>query len=477
VWGDGPFHYGLVDSFAFGSNLPPEYPVLAGAKLGYPFLMDFWTACLVAGGAGLREAVVFSNALVFLALLCGAFALFKRLGGRRAALIGLLLFFANGNAGIIHATGNGFALDQDYSHLEDAGLSFMNLTYALFIPQRSILLGFATACCVFFLFYDFVFGKGGKKELFLAGVLAGLSPMAHAHSALAIGLVFAGLFAYKPRREWLWFLLPAAVLGLPQLWWMLGQAQSGFSGVHIGWLNVNEGKSALDFAVFWLRNGWLVLALGALGWFYAKPEAKKFALPFAAFFVIGNTLRFQAWDWDNIKVLSYWFLASACLAGVLIDRLWSAKRNELKALAAFLALAAIASGLLTFAWMAFGSNARYEVYTAQDFKIAEWAKSNTSANAVFVTADSPQDPVSSLAGRKIVMGFTGWLWSHGLAYSERADRVKAFYLDPSCAALRALGAQYALVSPREKSMTPATQAFDSRMRKAYESGGYAVYSC
>jgi len=479
VWGDGPFHYGLVNSFAFGSNLPPEYPVLAGTPLGYPFLMDFWSACLVAGGLDLRSSVVYANALVFLALLCGAYALFKRLGGKRAALIGLLLFFANGNAGIINAAEGGFALDKDYSHLEDAGLWFMNATYSLFVPQRSILLGYAIACCVFILFYDYVFGKAGKRELFFAGVLAGLSPLAHAHSALAIGLVFAAMFAYKPKKEWLWFLAPAAVLGLPQVWWMLGQVRHGFAGVHIGWLNANEGKNLLELAAFWLANGWLILVLGVLGWFYAKkPEAKKFALPFAAFFILGNTIRFQAWDWDNIKILSYWFFASAALAGIFLDRLLSSKKNWLKAAAWLLTLLAIASALLTFAWMVAGSNARYEVYSSQDFRLAEWAKANTPATAVFLTADSPQDPVSSLAGRRIALGFKGWLWSHGLDYSKRSALAEAAYGNPSCATLRQLGVDYVLLSPRERSLNPDYAAFDSApfLAKVFDANEYRVYA-
>ncbi|MFA4946851.1 MAG: DUF6798 domain-containing protein [Candidatus Micrarchaeia archaeon] len=477
VWGDGPFHYGLVNSFANGGNLPPEYPVLAGTRLAYPFLMDYYSGVLVAGGLDLRSAIVYPNAFVFFALLCGAYALFNRLGGKRAALLGILLFFANGNAGVLAGAENGFALDRDYSHLEDAGLYFMNLTYSLFVPQRSILLGYAIACVVFVFLYDYVFARGNRRSLLVAGVLAGLSLFAHAHSALAIGLVAAALFAFKPNRDWLWFVAPAVLLGFPQLLWMLGQAQSGLSGIHVGWLVPNESLNILELFIFWLRNAWLVLVLGTLGFFYAKKETKKFVLPFAFFFALGNLVRFQAWDWDNIKIVSYWFFAWALLAGVFLDKLLDSGKKVVRRAAPLLVFLAIASALLTFAWMCWGSNARYQVYSAGDLALAEWVKTNTPADAVFITADAPQDPVSSLAGRRVVLGFKGWLWSHGLNYRSREKPVEAFYAAPSCLALDALGADYALVSFRENALAPNVAGFEANLTRVYASNGYTVYSC
>lgn len=477
VWGDGPFHYGLINSFVHGANFPPEYPVLDGARLAYPFLMDYFSAVLVAGGLGLREAVVWSNAIVFFALACVAFAFFKRLGGKRVAAIALLLFFLNGNAGVFNAAGNGFELSMDYSHIEAAGLHFMNLTYALFVPQRSILLGYAIAAGVFCLFYDYCFGRGRKESLLLAGILSGLLPMAHAHSALAVGLVFAGVFAFKPGKDWLWFFVPAALLGLPQLAFMLAQAQTGFSGVHLWWLNAVEGRSLFEVAVFWLRNAWLVGILGVIGYFIAKPNTKKFILPFAAFFILGNLVRFQAWDWDNIKILSYWYFAFAGLAAITIDKMWASRKHWVRLVGTALLLLAVASGALTMAWACFGENARYQVYSTADFELAEWVKGSTPANAVFLTGDSPQDPVSSLAGRSIVMGFNGWLWSHGLDYHDRVKLVHDAYREPSCEILKELGADFVLVSHREESLEPNYQAFASApfLEPAYSMNGYSIY--
>ena len=49
--GDLPFHLSIATSFLYGRNFPPEHPELAGARLTYPFLVDFVAAMLMAAGA------------------------------------------------------------------------------------------------------------------------------------------------------------------------------------------------------------------------------------------------------------------------------------------------------------------------------------------------------------------------------------------------------------------------------------------
>jgi hypothetical protein len=42
--GDLPFHLGIITSFVYGQNFPPAHPEYAGARLTYPFLVDFVAA-------------------------------------------------------------------------------------------------------------------------------------------------------------------------------------------------------------------------------------------------------------------------------------------------------------------------------------------------------------------------------------------------------------------------------------------------
>ena len=58
TWGDLPWHLTVIQSFhqganarfGLGSGRDLEYPIFPGAKLTYPFLIDFHTAGLVEGG-------------------------------------------------------------------------------------------------------------------------------------------------------------------------------------------------------------------------------------------------------------------------------------------------------------------------------------------------------------------------------------------------------------------------------------------
>ena len=45
-FGDFAFHMGMMSSFAFGGNIPPEYHIFPGERLSYPFLHNYWTALL-----------------------------------------------------------------------------------------------------------------------------------------------------------------------------------------------------------------------------------------------------------------------------------------------------------------------------------------------------------------------------------------------------------------------------------------------
>ena len=68
VWGDYPFHLGLINSFVLRDNFPPQYPILIGSPLTYSFAIDFFTAVLVKNGLGLREGVWFVNIALFFCL-------------------------------------------------------------------------------------------------------------------------------------------------------------------------------------------------------------------------------------------------------------------------------------------------------------------------------------------------------------------------------------------------------------------------
>ena len=58
---------------------------------------------------------------------------------------------------------------------------------------------------------------------------------------------------------------------------------------------------------------------------------------------------------------------------------------------------------------------------------AETIKARTTKESIFLTKDNHNHWVVDLAGRKIVMGFRGWLWSWGINYGQRERDVNAMF--------------------------------------------------
>jgi len=69
----------------------------------------------------------------------------------------------------------------------------------------------------------------------------------------------------------------------------------------------------------------------------------------------------------------------------------------------------------------------FRLFSNDDLKIAEYVQHYTPTDAVFVSSDFHNNPISALAGRNIVMGYEGWLWSHGIDYEKRAADIKELF--------------------------------------------------
>jgi hypothetical protein len=191
-FGDLPFHFSAITSFAYGENLPPQNPIFAGMKFTYPFLIDFLTAFFMRCGADWRGAFFVENIILSLALV-GLIDLLtmQLIGNRLAALLAPLLFLFNGGAGFINFfrdLGQFFndpeqakkGLVEFLAHLPSAytmnadlnlpfgkvPLRWGNLFTTLLIPQRSLLFGLPLVALIIILWWRAVgeSGRAGERE-------------------------------------------------------------------------------------------------------------------------------------------------------------------------------------------------------------------------------------------------------------------------------------------------------------------------
>ena len=345
------------------------------------------------------------------------------------------------------------------------------------------------------------------RRMIAAAVVAGLLPLVHAHSFVVV-MVVGGCIALLQRRwrDWITFAVVASLIALPQMWWSTHNSavnSGSFFAFEFGWDSAKEryfdlslaGSQLLqttprlrpilervpDVFWFWLKNSGLFipLTIAAMLWrekgkYIVHRRAALFLLPFSLCFIIPNIVKMAPWIWDNIKVLFYWWLASAPLVALLLARLWrqgGVKRALGLSLFACLTLA----GALDVAGIVLRSN-KYGVFNAEGIQFAELIKQETQPQAVVIHAPVHNHPVF-LTGRRSLMGYPGHVWTHGLEFAERESEIKRVYAGTpdAVAILRKYGVDYAVVGPLEGNLMTVNLEFFSRFQLVGEVGGYRLF--
>ena len=521
-FGDLPFHLSVITSFAFGNNFPPEDPTYAGVRFTYPFISDFVSAMFVRCGADLRESMFIENYILGLAFvgLVHRWALVM-LRDKLAAIITPLLVILNGGLGWTQlftkaGTNEGglwgvlMDLPPSFTVVPETTWRWGNAISALLIPQRGFLMGLPLATIAFTYWWiandkkrPSEQAETGKKTrasekqksvwqqqeatrvmmasrgMIAAGVAAGLLPLVHAHSFVVV-MGMAGCLALIQRRwrDWFMFFAVASVIAIPQLLWstMHSAVDAGsFFAWEVGWDHGQENP-----IWFWFMNtGFfiplLLIAILIRGGGYLVPKRLLlFYLPFTLCFIVPNLIKMAPWIWDNIKVLYYWWLASAPLVALLLARLWHQGRTR-RMLAVVLFVCVTLAGALDVVGISLRS-IKYQVFDAAGLQFAEFVKAQTAPRALIVHAPVHNTPVF-LTGRRSLMGYPGHIWTHGLQFVQRESEIKRIYLGSPDAEqlIRKYGIEYLVLGPQERLVTPVNDVFFTRFQKIGEVGEYKLY--
>jgi len=196
TYGDMSMHLSFITSLARQGDFPPDYSLLPGFRLSYPFLGDSVSSSLYLLGAPLKWAYFLPMLLAGAQVFFG-FALFaaRLLGNNGKAAPAWIFFFFNGGLGFVYfLTGEKSLSDLFYgfyqtpTNLVEKNIRWVNVIVDMMLPQRATLFGWAVLFPALYLLYRAVFEER-KRYFFYGGVLAGLLPMIHTHSFLALALV------------------------------------------------------------------------------------------------------------------------------------------------------------------------------------------------------------------------------------------------------------------------------------------------
>ena len=226
--------------------------------------------------------------------------------------------------------------------------------------------------------------------------------------------------------------------------------------------------------LYWLKNTGLILPLIFLFFVNQKfsKKIKRFYLPFLAIFILVNLFQFQPFIWDNIKFLLYWYLGSSILVGIFLS--WIYKKN-LKYVAFFLIFIQILSGFLSI----FSEiKTKVAIFNKNDFQFAKKIREKTEPDAIFLAYPSHNNPIASLAGRKLFYGCPCFLWVHGIRYQQREEIQKIIYSGGKTAEklIKENNIQYIFLGAAEKSHYKINKSFLNKFPKVLETNSWMVYN-
>jgi hypothetical protein len=506
--GDLPFHLGAIFSFTDAANLPPQNPSFAGAKFSYPFIADLTTAAFMKLGADVRGALVVQDIAWAFSLLVILESFVRRLtADRLAGKIAPWLLFFSGGLGFIWffsdywAEGKGFLefvrnLPKDYTISDD--FRWGNSLVTLFITQRSLLLGMPLTLVVLLKLWEFfTAGAAGHGESnsarsasflfpfapFLVGLLAGMLPLIHLHSLAVLFVITVFLFGLDPPkwRTWIAFGVGVCIIAVPELIWSVAGSASHASEF-LGW-NFGWDKGQKDLFWFWFLNTGLVIPLIGLGIYLAlrtkSDDGRNYKLwlfytPFLFCFLAANAFKLAPWQWDNIKVLVYWFVGSLPFIAVAISWLWR-RQKYFSVIAAVCFLSLIFSGILDV-WRTASGQVKTRVFDQDAVRIAEQIKTRTLPDALFLNAATYNTAVA-LTGRQSLMRYSGHLMSHGIDYRGREEDVRKIYAGGPIAdlLLAKYSIDYVLVSQEEVSSMTVNKDYFNKFPVVAEAGSAKVY--
>lgn len=499
TYGDLQMHLTFITSIAEQKSFPPEYSLLSGMKLNYPFFVDMLSSSLYLFGTPLRWAVLIPSYVIALLLVLGFYILALSITNRKSsAIIGTVLFFIGGGFGFAYFF-EGAKADHSvfteiftgYYHTptnyNEHNIRWSNPICDMIIPQRTTMAGWLTVIPALWLLLDGL--KTGKRSRFAAvGLLAGCMPMIHTHSFLALGVISAGLlFAYLFKQEnkkdylinWAIFGGITILMAFPQLfYWTFTQTSgnSSFLNFKFNWVNDSD-----PYIWFYIKNFGIIALFAVPAILQASSDNKKLLIGCALVMILAETIQFQQNVYDNNKLIYVAFMILVIfVADWLVSAYGAFKSVRGRVFLAVLVLiAGNLSGALTIG-REYYSGGMYQTFSSSDIAMADYIKDNTDPNAVFLTGTEHLNPVCTLAGRTIYCGSSLYVYFHGLTdeYGERSNEIKNAYsgsyenLVNFC---HKNNIEYVYVGSNENSELKPNQSALSRLEKVHSEGGNTLY--
>lgn len=488
TWADLALHQTLAAYFAHQPAVELGLPIYSGAQLSYPFLTDFLSGMLYRIGGNWLFAFIAPTFLCLLALSRLIVAVsWRALGSMKSAVVQLWLALTAGSAAawMLFAEewsrkGWDGAMKTDWTMIPEQGLAVAAFVTSHLLPQRTYLAGFLV-----FLVLALVWRRQSHEQsharMVVLGVLYGGLPFVHVHSFLVVSLLSLLFLLWRVVRKFPtnglgWSALIGLLLALPQLTWQLSASfGDGFIYRQIGWLT-RDSEWALTF---WLRNWGAIFLLAPLGYFFmrGKKQGGSWLVPLMVssimLFVACNVVSFQPYAWDNMKLLTYAYFFLLFPTSALIGKWLEEKRTWVIAGISLFLLSA--SGFIT---LVRETREQYVFLSADERAAGGVMLATIPDGAVVLASDRHNHPVTLVAGRQLLSGYPGWLWSYGIDNAPHAAAARELWRGGGLSSgyIQEFGITHAVLGPGEEREVGFQEiSFEKYFEEVSETNGWRVY--
>ncbi len=488
TWADLALHQTLAAHFAYQPNVDLTLPIFSGSNLSYPFLTDFASGIIFRLGGSWPLAFMLPTFLSLLAVVRLSVAVtWRLLGSMRAAYVHTLLILASGSAAGWYffakewlEKGYAAAMDTDWTMIPEGGLPFANLVTSHLLPQRTYLAGFLVFLTIVLVWLAEE-KRHQKYRWVVLGLLYGGLPFIHVHTFMVVSLFSFCLIIWmvvkkQPIVPFVLALVLGVCLAVPQLLWQLRTSyDASFVYQQLGWMT---GSDEL-VVTFWLRNLGAALVLIPIGvWVALKDKVgKSWLVPSivtgVAIFIACNLYAFQPYAWDNMKLLTYAYFFAMLPVAYLFAKWLKQPRFALVACVAVLLLTS--SGLITLVREV---NEQNMFLSATDQEAGNLVRELVPPDAVVLTSDRHNHPVTMVAGRDLLVGYPGWLWSYGIEAGPRLAAASATWSGSKATPqyISRYGITHAVLGPNEDTDVGYVEgAFEKYFELIGETRGWRIF--
>ena len=494
AYGDMPFHMNIISSFSHGINNKRNslYDVKSlfyiNTSLAYPFITNFHTASLMATGkATVRIALFLPTAFFSLSLLTAMYCLFYVFSrDHLACFLSVILFFNLGGLCWINLfDSNRGHMDFEHDWGKNQQEYWFHPIFHILVPQRASL--FSMPLCYWSLYFLIIGIKTLNWRMFiLSGIFVGFMPLVQIHSYVGIAqwaITYAIItFPWKNTKEWivyikLWaiFAISANIMAFPQLKPYIGRLESNkkeFVNINPIWSQNIKEHGILTPIICWWRGLGVFAAISLLfGFSCLTKEQIILYFPSLVVFLITNIIRYQPWEMDNTKVFyAAWISMALPVVGVFFSKIFRIKQTI--PIAAILFFASVLSAFIhTIDCL----SSYVTIYGDDEQYFGSWLSENIPVNALTVSADHHNHPISNLAGRMMFHGYGGWVASHGLEWYHHDQQRKRLCENPDNRDFERFNISYVIEINNDNFLSFENITNNGKWIKIFFKRGNAVY--